>query len=169
MRKTLAISIVLVLVLSVLLLGGQTTPAAANGHTILSFNTMVGIPESFTGVQNPIRGIDGGGLPWMLTSAAGTLSSDGRLELVVHGLVLAAGTNAGKNPIPNFKAIVSCLTTDGMVSNVSTDLFPAKIGPALTGGGNAHVDTMLDLPRPCIAPIIFVTSPTGAWFAATGR
>jgi hypothetical protein len=25
------------------------------------------------------------------------------------------------------------------------------------------------LPSPCFAPIIFVTSPTSAWFAVTGR
>ena len=169
MRKTLAITIVLGLVLSVFLLGGQATPAAADNHTILAFNTMVGIPQSFTGTQNPIRGIIGGGLPWMLTSAAGSLSSDGKLELEVHGLVLAAGVNAGKNPIPDFKAIVSCLTTGGLVTNVSTGIFPATTGSALTGGGNAQVETMLALPRPCIAPIVFVTSPGGAWFAATGR
>ena len=28
-------------------------------------------------------------------------------------------------------------------------------------------DTIV-LPQPCIAPIVFVTSPGGAWFAATG-
>jgi hypothetical protein len=27
---------------------------------------------------------------------------------------------------------------------------------------------VVDLPSPCIAPIVFVTSPNGAWFAATG-
>jgi hypothetical protein len=169
MRKTLVVTIVMVLVLSVLLLGGKATPAAAKDHTIFEFTTLVGIPDSFTGAQNPIRGINGGGLPWMLTSASGSLSSSGRLELRVRGLVLAAGANAGTNPISSFKAIVSCLTTGGAVSNVSTDAFPATTGAALTGGGNANVEARLSLPSPCIAPIVFVTSPTGAWFAATGR
>jgi len=27
---------------------------------------------------------------------------------------------------------------------------------------------MLELPQPCIAPIVFVTSPGGAWFSITG-
>jgi len=27
----------------------------------------------------------------------------------------------------------------------------------------------VDPPEPRIAPIVFVTSPTGAWFATTGR
>ena len=33
---------------------------------------------------------------------------------------------------------------------------------------DALIDEVLDLPDPCIAPIVFVTSPTGAWFAVTG-
>jgi hypothetical protein len=34
--------------------------------------------------------------------------------------------------------------------------------------GNAKVEAQLTLPQPCIAPIVFVTSAGGAWFAATG-
>ncbi len=169
MKKSLAITVVAILVLSVTLLGGSATPAAADGHTILQFNTMVGVPMSFTDGQNPIRDINGGGLPWMLTSASGKLRSDGSLTLEVEGLVLAAGSNAGSNPIANFRAVVSCLTTGGNIQNVATGLFPATTGPAVSGGGDAQIDATLTLPQPCIAPIIFVTSPGGAWFAATGR
>jgi len=169
MRKTLAVALTIVMTLGGLLFGGQASPAAADDQTMLKFNTMVGVPESFTGTQNPIRGINGGGLPWMLTSAEGRLSSDGRLQLQINGLVLAAGSNAGTNPIANFRVIVSCLTTGGLVDNETSDLFPATTGPALTGGGDAHIVTTFALPSPCIAPIVFVTSPGGAWFAATGR
>ena len=34
--------------------------------------------------------------------------------------------------------------------------------------GDAEIEAKLDLPNPCIAPIIFVTSPTGSWFSVTG-
>jgi hypothetical protein len=61
--------------------------------------------------------------------------------------------------------VVSCLTADGAIANVTTDAFPATTG---LGGGDARVDVRLDLPDPCIAPIILVTSPAGPWFAATG-
>ncbi len=130
---------------------------------------MVGIPQAFTGAQNPIRGINGGGLPWTLTSSKGELKGSGKLELNIQGLVLAAGPNAGTNPITNFRVIVSCLTGDGGVDNVTSGLFPATTGSALNGGGNSKIETTLALPTPCIAPIVFVTSPTGAWFAATGK
>jgi len=47
--------------------------------------------------------------------------------------------------------------------NVETGPFPA------TPTGDSEIDANVKLPSPCIAPIVFVTSPTGAWFAATGN
>ncbi len=162
MRKFLPVILSTMLFLSIFFTGSVSS-ASAKEPKILEFDTMVGIPQALTGTQNPIRGINGGGLPWMLTSASGELSASGRLEVKVRGLVLAAGPNAGKNPIPSFRAIVSCLGSDGSVQNVMTDPFPA------TMTGNAKIEATVALPQPCIAPIVFVTSPTGAWFAATGN
>ena len=171
MRKTLAFTIVVVMVLSVVLLGGRANPAQADSPTILKFSSMVGLPSALTGTQSqiPLRGISGGGLPWMLSSANGYLKSDGTLKIEVEGLVLAAGGNAGSNPIASFRGLVSCVKDDGSFDNILTAEFPATIGPASSGGGNADIEATVSLPHPCIAPIIFVTSPGGAWFAATGR
>ena len=169
MKRYTLTTLAIVLVLSTILIGTQFSLATAKEPKILEFDTMVGLPQAFTGTQNPIRGINGGGLPWAIDSGSGELKANGKLEISVQGLVLAAGSNAGSNPIANFRAIVSCLTSDAGVANVSTDLFPATTGPASSGGGNAQIETTLDLPQPCIAPIIFVTSPGGAWFAATGH
>ncbi|MBX3057608.1 MAG: hypothetical protein KF770_14165 [Anaerolineae bacterium] len=158
------------LALAVLFFGWQSSVASARQPKILEFDTMVGNTQAFTGATNPIRGINGGGLPWMVAgSAKGELKTDGQLEINVKGLVLAAGPNAGSNPIANFAAIVSCLTGDGGIVNVMTGTFPATTGPASQGGGNAKIETVVALPQPCIAPIIFVTNPGGAWFAATGN
>ncbi len=162
MKKFLPVILSAMLLLSTFL-AGSVSAANAKEPEILQFDTMVGIPQALTGTQNPIRGINGGGLPWVLTSASGELRAGGRLEVKVKGLVLAAGPNAGTNPIPSFRAIVSCLGSDGSVMNVMTDPFPA------TTTGNAKIEAMVALPHPCIAPIVFVTSPTGAWFAATGN
>jgi hypothetical protein len=136
---------------------------------ILEFDTMVGVTQAFTGAQNPIRGINGGGLPWTIARGTGELTTSGELEVKVQGLVLAAGPSAGSNPVPSFRAIVSCLGGDASVQNITTEPFPATTGPASSGGGNAKIEADLTLPQPCIAPIVFVTSPTGAWFASTGR
>jgi hypothetical protein len=169
MKKLLSISLVVAISLIGLAFSGSFTPAKADDSLILQFNSMAGIPQAFTGTQAPIRGINGGGLPWVLTSANGRLLSSGLLVINIKGLVLAAGPNAGSNPIASFRATVSCLTDTGGFENVASDLFPATTGPALSGGGNSNIHATLSLPQPCIAPIVFVTSPGGAWFAATGH
>ena len=166
-----SISITLVLALASLLLLLQSSLVAAKGPPkILEFQTMVGVPQAFTGQTNKalIRDVPGGGIPWMLTSAKGELSTSGHLEITVTGLVLATGANAGINPVGNFRGLVSCLTTSATVVNVPTGDFPATTGAATAGGGNAKIEASLDLPNPCIAPIVFVTSSGGAWFASTG-
>jgi hypothetical protein len=169
MKKSVLFALAALLTVGGLFLGGRYAPATAEVPKVLEFDTMVGLPPAFTGSQNPIRGINGGGLPWAISAATGELKTDGKLEIDVVGLVFAAGPNVGRNTVPNFRAIVSCLKSDGTVENVMTGLFPATLGPAAEGGGNASIEADLELPSPCIAPIIFVTSPTGAWFAATGN
>lgn len=169
MKKLLLVS------LSMMLIGvffaGSASHATAKEPKILEFDTMVGVPASLTGSQSQavLRGLNGGGLPWTLTSAHGELKSSGQLEIEVKGLVLAAGANTGTNPSAVFRALVSCITGDGSVQNILTDAFPATTGPASSGGGNAKIETTVALPQPCIAPIIFVTNNGGSWFAATGN
>ncbi len=169
MRKLLQVTLAAVVILGGVLFSGQFSLATANEPKILEFDTMVGVPQAFTGIQNPIRGINGGGLPWMVSSAKGELKGSGKLEIEVQGLVFAAGPNTGSNTVANFRAIVSCLKSDGTVDNVVSGLFPATLGPAVNGGGDAQIETTLTLPQPCIAPIVFVTSPGKAWFAVTGK
>jgi hypothetical protein len=73
----------------------------AKPHRNLEFDTMVGVPQAFTGSTNAalIRGVNGGGIPWVLDRGRGELHADGRLRVRVEGLVLASGANAGINPV----------------------------------------------------------------------
>jgi hypothetical protein len=169
MKKLLLITLSLVLVSA--FFAGSTSPATAQEPKILEFDTMVGVPAGLTGAQSQavLRGINGGGLPWVLTSAHGLLTTSGKLEIEVQGLVLAAGANTGSNPSAVFRGLVSCLRSDGSVQNILTEPFPATTGLASAGGGNAKIETTVTLPQPCIAPIIFVTNNGGSWFAATGN
>ena len=146
---------------------GSATSATAKELKILEFDTMVGVPAALTrdASQAPLRGISGGGVPWVLTSAHGELKASGKLEIEVQGLVLATTLS---NPAAVFRAIVSCVKSDGTFQNILTEAFPATTGLASAGGGNANIETMVALPQPCIAPIIFVTNNNGAWFATTG-
>ena len=150
--------------------GGSVSQATAKGPKVLKFNSMVGVPAGLTGAQSqgPLRGINGGGIAWAIGDASGELRANGHLEISVQGLVLAAGANTGINPSAVFRGLVSCVTDTGAVVNILTDPFPATTGPASEGGGNAEIVADLDIPQPCIAPIIFVTSNGGSWFASTG-
>ncbi len=146
-------------------------PAALARDKILEFDSMAGVVRPYTGQANPIRGVNGGGLPWVIRSGKGEVKADGRIEVKVRGLVLADDPAVPLerrlvNPIANFRAVVSCLSLDAngaaVTVNVTTGDFPA------TTAGNAEIEAAIDLPDPCIAPIVFVTSPGGAWFASTG-
>ena len=169
MKKFSLVALSMILFLSTFF-GASVSAAVAKGPKVLKFNSMVGVPQGLTGAQSqmPLRGISGGGLPWAIGEASGELRANGHLEISVQGLVLAAGANSGSNPINSFRAIVSCVNSDGNFTNILTDAFPATTGPASAGGGNAEIVTDVTLPQPCIAPIIFVTSPGGSWFASTG-
>ena len=165
---------VAILIAAVLTVGlfVQASLASSRGDdTVLKFETLAPVSGPFVGTSNPIRGVNGGGLPWQIAKGEGELRADGSLEVDVEGLVLLNGAPVppalrGTNPVPAFKAVVSCLTTmngAATTSNVSTAAFPA------TSTGDAEIKANVALPRPCFAPIIFVTSPGGAWFAVTGR
>lgn len=168
----------LLLAISLVLGGIFMRPAQVNADdmSVLKFGTMVGVPKALTGAQSPIRGVNGGGLPWVINGADGKLSASGELTIHVNGLVLdptdpiAIARGIGNtNPISSFRALVSCQTASGGIVNIMTDAFPATTGLVSAGGGNAEIETMISLPHPCIAPILFVTSPGGAWFATTGN
>ena len=146
--------------------------AGADPGLILKFNVMTPVTGPYTGNSNPIRTVPGGGLPWIITAGTGSLTRDGHVLIHVRGLVLAEQSPVpaalqGTNPIPDFKAIVSCQTIgaagSATITNVSTGQFPASTA------GNADINARVTLPQPCIAPIVFVFgAPNVGWFAATG-
>jgi hypothetical protein len=161
MKKLLA---VLAAVVALAAIAVTAAISSGDGRAVLKFDTMAPVVPPYTGTTNPIRGVNGGGVPWRLGSAQGRLRADGRLDIEVQGLVLVS---TGANPSPTFRGVVSCLSSDATGApttvNVSTDPVPA------TMTGNAEIDAKVALPSPCFGPIVFVTSGTGNWFAVTGR
>ena len=146
--------------------------ASADPGLILKFDVMTPVTGPYVGTSNPIRTVPGGGLPWIITAGTGSLTRDGHVRIHVRGLVLADDPPVppnlqGTNPIPDFVAIVSCQTigagATATITNVSTGQFPASTA------GNADINASVQLPQPCIAPIVFVFgAPNVGWFAATG-
>lgn len=143
-----------------LLIGSAAVASAHPSHPILTFDSMTPVTGSAVGTVND-RGITGGGKPWVITSGSGVVESDGSVHVTVQGLVIPIAPFNGTNPVPMFAATVSCVTPHGQIVNLHTGVFPAS--PA----GDSTIDGSLNaaLPHPCLHPILFVTSPTGAWFA----
>jgi hypothetical protein len=157
---------VAVLALAVGLIAQASSAGSGPDSTVLKFKTMVGTVAPYTGPTNAIRGVPGAGAPWSIDKADGTLNANGDLAVKVTGLIVTA---TGTNPSPMFRAVVSCQSVDAgaaVIVNRVTAPFPA------TATGDASFNGSVDLPSPCIAPIVFVTNgvgdPPGVWFSVTG-
>ena len=134
---------------------GSAAGLAHDSGSLTEFDSMTPVTGAAVGTVND-RGIKGGGLPWVIAEGQGEVGRDGSVEVRVEGLVIPLKGNI--NPVATFGATVSCLTPHGIV-NVRTAQFPASTT------GNAEIEGMVDLPHPCMHPIVFVVSPGGAWFA----
>jgi len=144
-----------------LVIGGAAVGSAHPAHPILQFSSMTPVTGAAVGTVND-RGITGGGKAWRITSGSGEVDSDGSVNVTVQGLVLVL---TGANPIGAFGVTVSCVTPHGAIVNLHTGTAPA------TPAGDATISGTLNapLPHPCLHPILFVTSPGGAWFAMSNR
>jgi len=155
----------------VIALAVQGPAASSRAPKVLEFDTMGAVVGPFVGADNPIRGVNGGGLPWQIAEGRGELTGGGKLDVEVRGLVLLDGApvppeRRGTNPIPNFRAIVSCLTIvdgDAATANVATGPLPA------TTTGDSEIQATVALPRPCLAPIVFVGTSATTWFTVTSQ
>jgi len=133
---------------------------------------MYGVDGPFVGEANAVRDVAGDELPWeILGFARGTLDSHGRLTIFVRGLVFADDPLVppelvGTNDEAEFRALVSCLTEVGdavETANVITEGFPADMQ------GNSFIRAQVDLPNPCVAPIVMILAGSeDKWFAMTG-
>ena len=143
------------------------------GHAkILTFATMYGVDGPFVGDANPVRDVIGDELPWTVNGfIIGDLDTRGHLRILVHGLVFADEPEVppelvGTNDEPFFRGLVSCLTESGdsvETQNVITDGYPASTR------GDSFIRADLELPNPCVAPIVMVLAGSeDKWFAMTG-
>ena len=150
--------------------GAQVNP----NDKVLDFDTMFGIQAPFLRAAFPFCGVLGAGAPWSIDRGTGVLRANGDVDIHVQHLVL---TNTGANPVATFGARVCCVTVDatGAAAEVTRDVVNAANAipnqfPATVPGGDARIRGNVDLPTPCLGPVVFVTNGgTGAWFAVTGR
>lgn len=151
-------------------------PLAGNSSpkTVVVFGSFAGVSGVFLGSSTPVRGVPGGGFPWVISEGRAKLMANGQFEVEVEGLVIdpsnataQAKGIAGINPLPFFFATISCLDNANAVTNVNTNPVPAS------STGNAQIDQTVTLPASCFAPIVLVRgsptgTPNGPWFAVSG-
>ena len=155
------------------LAGSAAAASAGPRHSsrLIKTDMLTPVRAPFLG-STAIRGVLGGGAPWVIAEGEVELRADGEVKMEVEGLVIDPNfpnaAVAGINPVPTFKVTVSCLSTNAagqtVTVNVSTDPAPAD------RAGNSELEAMVHLPSPCIDPIVFVANGggNGAWFARTG-
>ena len=154
-------------------LGGASAHAGnkSEKREVVQFHTMYGVDGPFVN-STFLRGVLGDELPWAIEEANGSLDSDGHLSIHVKGLVFTSDPQVppaqrGINDEPTFRALVSCVTESGntlVVQNVVTGEFRA------TRSGDSNIRATLNLPDPCVAPIVFVLSGSeDKWFAVMGN
>jgi len=138
----------------------------------MAFQRMYAVDGPFLGEANALRGIAGDELPWEIRAGRGVIDLTGRLTVHVRGLVFADDPSVpadlvGKNDEAEFRAVLSCISEDEaeniIISNVFTDGFPA------TPSGDADIVAKIEVPNPCIAPIVFVLAGSeDKWFSVNG-
>ena len=73
MKKLLA---VVAAVAALAAIGVTAAISSGDGRAVLKFDTMAPVVSPYTGTANPIRGVNGGGVPWKLGSAQGFAPTD---------------------------------------------------------------------------------------------
>jgi hypothetical protein len=112
-----------------------------------------------------IRDVAPGGVPWALARGSTRLDANGRLSVVVSGLVIT-GTNSSLDGTTGpVTSVVASLNCDG-----STPIIENTAPVPLSAQGDASINQVVTLPAICEAPIVLVLAngSSGPWIAASG-
>ena len=154
MKKRAAVAVILSCFVSGLFAIGSVADEIAFLSPILGSNPGV-----------TIGGVKSGGAPWVVNDGFAVLNDDGRLRTDVRGLILPNLGTPG--PVTAVAASVVC----GDTVAATTDSVPLSVD------GNAEIRAKLQLPSPCLGPIVLIRAAAfnatplpapGPWIAATG-
>jgi len=145
---------------------GVTATALARDDGRIRSDKMIGVPLNLTGAAGNIRGLNGAGAAWAIGESEISVKSSGKVDVEFEDLVFASGQNTGRNTVGTMRVMVSCLDASLQTVNAISEPFAVTVANGADPGGDADVETKVDLPSPCFAPIVFVTNPAGVgWFA----
>jgi hypothetical protein len=160
-----------VTMLSVAALAGSATTAVSaagkdggsqRGHHHRSRVFETSLAPSLPG-DPMLNGATAGGAPWVLRRGEAELSSAGRLQVRVRGLVIpVAPGNGTPGPVTTVSASLYC-------GGASTATGTTPSVP-ISRTGDAEITGQLSLPAKCLAPTVLVhpNGLTGVYIAASG-
>ena len=145
---------------------GVTATAFARDGGRIKSDMLIGVPATMLGTNGTIRGVNGPGAPWSVGESEVSVKSSGKVEVEFDNLVI---TTTGVNPVGSMAVVVSCLDAANKTVNFRSAPFAVTTNTPTDPGGDAEVETSVDLQSPCFAPIVFITTAAGdRWFAVDG-
>jgi len=136
-------------------------PLAANAQSpLVRFDGGIGVVPVRAGpAANIVRGVNPGGVPWIISRLIVEVKIDGRISVDGRGLLLGGTDNIGTPGGQSVKARLFCGTS---VASSDSAVVP------LEANGDFRIDGALAPvpPTPCTTPVLLIVSGGGNWFAA---
>ena len=123
------------------------SPALARGHSILRADLVGSMPAP---ASPAIAGINPGGAPWVNGPSSVRVREDGRISVMITGLVIPPPRGNNTNPVAS---VVATLVCDDMVRS-STAPF------ALNTAGDGSTSTRISGTHRCEDPVVLI-QPAG--------
>jgi hypothetical protein len=135
----------------------SSVPALADNSLVRFDGGIASQPLRSGPAVNVVRGVNPGGIPWVIERLSARVSEDGRISVSGRGLLLAGGDGVGTTGGQSVRARLFC-------GNVSHDTGLV----ALEADGDFRIDDVLSPlpPVPCDNPALLIVNAAGAWFAA---
>ena len=125
---------------------------------------VIGQNPDLTLKLNVVRGVNPAG-PWRIAHLSATITSDGHINVVGRGLLLANGNNIATNAGASVHATLFC-------GSANTATAFDEPGVPLEADGDFRINDFLSSvpPNPCESPVLLIrngaTPGQGVWFAA---
>ncbi len=122
-----------------------------DGHDLIRMNLTPSMPT-----DDPIDGVNPGGLPWQIHRGEVRVRQDGRMDVRIEGLQVPRADGTADNPVGMIDAVLYC----GGVQTADSGAQPMSIP-----GGDARFRVFLDVPQTCADATVLI-SPSAAVGAA---
>ena len=141
------------MLLAVGLLGLNAMADDGNGDRVFAAH-LVG-----SAVGEHVAGVPSGGAPWKVAVGEAIVASNGKVEIIIRGLLISSGTGVNTvGPVTMVNASLVC----GDVVAATTKAVP------LSTAGNALIQDTITVPSPCIAPAVLIRVAATTTGAVTG-